>query len=86
MRYVDGYVIPVPKKKLKTYIRMARVGADMWMKHGALDYQECVGEDLKTKWGTSFSTMMKLKPGETAIFSWIPRTSSKGIISSMPLT
>jgi uncharacterized protein YbaA (DUF1428 family) len=51
MRYVDGYVLPVPKNNLKTYARMARMGAKMWMKHGALDYKECVGEDLKTKWG-----------------------------------
>ena len=43
----------------------------MWMKHGALDYKECVGEDLKTKWGTSFSKMLKLKPGETVVFSYI---------------
>jgi uncharacterized protein YbaA (DUF1428 family) len=71
MKYVDGYVIPVPKKKLKTYIRMARMGEKMWRKHGALDYKECVGDDLKTKWGTSFTQTMKLKPGETVIFSYI---------------
>ena len=71
MRYVDGYVLPVPKKNLKTYARMAEMGAKMWMKHGALDYKECVGEDLKNKWGTSFSEMMKLKPGETVVFSYI---------------
>jgi uncharacterized protein YbaA (DUF1428 family) len=50
---------------------MAKMGARMWMKHGALDYKECVGEDLKNKWGTSFSQMMKLKPGETVVFSYI---------------
>jgi uncharacterized protein YbaA (DUF1428 family) len=50
---------------------MARVGAEMWMKHGALDYKECVAEDLKTKWGMSFSKVMKLKPGETVVFSYI---------------
>jgi uncharacterized protein YbaA (DUF1428 family) len=71
MRYVDGFVIPVPKKHLQAYIRMARIGEKMWMKHGALDYKECVGEDLKNKWGTPFSRMMKLKPGETVVFSWI---------------
>jgi len=71
MKYVDGYVIPVPKKYLKTYASMAKMGARMWMKHGALDYKECVGEDLKNKWGTSFSQMMKLKPGETVVFSYI---------------
>jgi uncharacterized protein YbaA (DUF1428 family) len=71
MRYIDGYVLPVPKKKLKTYAHMAEMGAKMWMKHGALDYKECVGEDLKNKWGTTFSKMMNLKPGETVVFSYI---------------
>jgi len=71
MRYVDGYVLPVPKKKLKVYARMAQMGANVWMKHGALDYKECVGEDLKTKWGKPFSRMMKLKPGETVVFAWV---------------
>ena len=71
MRYVDGYLLPVPKKNLKTYARMARMGAKVWMKHGALDYKECVGEDLNAKWGTPFSSMMKLKPGETVVFSYI---------------
>jgi uncharacterized protein YbaA (DUF1428 family) len=71
MRYVDGFVIPVPKKNLKAYVRMAKVGKELWLKHGALDYKECVGEDLKTKWGMPFSRMMKLKPGETVVFSYI---------------
>lgn len=71
MSYVDGFVIPVPKKNLKAYARMARMGAEMWMKYGALDYKECVGEDLKTKWGTPFSQIMKLKPNETVVFSYI---------------
>ena len=71
MRYVDGYVLPVPKKNLKAYARMARMGAEMWMKHGALDFKECVAEDLQTKWGMPFSRLMKLKPGETVVFSWV---------------
>ena len=71
MKYVDGYVLPVPKKNLKAYIRMARMGEKMWRKHGALDYKECVGDDLKTRWGTPFPRMMKLKPGETLVFSYI---------------
>jgi uncharacterized protein YbaA (DUF1428 family) len=71
MRYVDGYILPVPKKNLKAYIRMARMGEKMWRKHGALDYKECVADDLKTKWGTPFPRMMKLKPGETVIFSYV---------------
>jgi uncharacterized protein YbaA (DUF1428 family) len=71
MQYVDGYVLPVPKKNLKAYARLAQMGAKIWLKHGALDYKECVGEDLKTKWGTPFPRMMKLKPGETVVFSYI---------------
>jgi uncharacterized protein YbaA (DUF1428 family) len=64
-------VLPVPKKNLKAYLRMARMGEKVWRKHGALDYKECVGDDLKTKWGTPFPRMMKLKPGETVVFSYI---------------
>ena len=71
MRYVDGYVLPVPKKNLKAYIRMARIGEQVWRKHGALDYRECVGDDLTTKWGTPFTRMLKVKPGETVVFSYI---------------
>jgi uncharacterized protein YbaA (DUF1428 family) len=71
MRYVDGYILPVPKKKLKAYIHMARMGGKMWRKHGALDFKECVADDLQTKWGTPFPRMMKLKPGETLVFSYI---------------
>ena len=71
MRYVDGFVIPVPKKNLKAYLRMARMGAKTWMKYGALDYKECVGDDLESKWGTPFPRLMKLKPGETVVFSYI---------------
>ena len=71
MRYVDGYILPVPKKNLKKYLRMARVGQKMWMKHGALDYKECVGEDLRPKWGTPFSKAIRLKPGETVVFSYV---------------
>jgi uncharacterized protein YbaA (DUF1428 family) len=71
MRYVDGYVLPVSKKKLSAYMSMARLGKKMWLKHGALDYKECVGDDLKVKWGTPFTHMMKLKPGETVVFSYV---------------
>jgi uncharacterized protein YbaA (DUF1428 family) len=71
MQYVDGYVLPVPKKNLKAYLRMARMGERMWRKHGALDYKECVADDIKTKWGVAFTRMMKLKPGETVVFSYI---------------
>jgi uncharacterized protein YbaA (DUF1428 family) len=71
MKYVDGYVLPVPRKNLQTYRRMAQMAGKVWRKHGALDYKECVGDDLKTKWGTPFPRMMKLKPGEVVVFSYI---------------
>jgi uncharacterized protein YbaA (DUF1428 family) len=70
-RYCDGFVIPVPKKSLKAYRRMAQLGARLWMEHGALEYYECVGDDLNVKWGTGFRRLAKLKPGETVVFSWI---------------
>ena len=71
MKYVDGYVLPVPKKNLQAYRRMAQMAAKVWRKHGALDYKECVGDDFKTQWGTPFPRMMKLKPGEVVVFSYI---------------
>ena len=71
MSYVDGYILPVPKKSVKAYRRMAEMGRDAWIKHGALDYKECVGDDLAPKWGTAFTRMMKLKPGETVVFAYI---------------
>ncbi len=71
MTYVDGFVIPVPKKKIAAYKKMAAIGKNTWLKCGAIDYKECVGEDLKSKWGTPFSKMMKLKPGETVVFAYI---------------
>jgi uncharacterized protein YbaA (DUF1428 family) len=71
MKYVDGFVFAVPRKNLKAYRRMARLGEKLWRKHGALDYKECVGDDLKPKWGTLFPRMTGLKRGETVVFSYI---------------
>jgi uncharacterized protein YbaA (DUF1428 family) len=71
MAYVDGYLLPVPKKNMKAYLKMARWGKKTWMKHGAIDYKECVGDDLKSKWGIPFPRLMKLKPGETVVFSYV---------------
>jgi uncharacterized protein YbaA (DUF1428 family) len=70
-RYVDGFVIPIAKKDLNAYRRLARSGARMWKKHGAVAYAECAAEDLKTRWGTSFKKLCQLKRGETVVFSWI---------------
>lgn len=71
MKYVDGYVLPVPKKNLAAYRRMAQKAGKVWLDHGALEYRECVGDDLKTKWTVSFPATIKLKPGETVVFAWI---------------
>lgn len=72
-KYVDGFVIPIKKKDLAAYRKMAQWGARMWKKYGALEYFECVGDDLKVKkgMGQGFVKLAKLKPGETVVFSWI---------------
>lgn len=69
--YVDGYVLPVPKKNVNAYRRMAQKAGKIWREHGALDYKECVGDDLKVKMGTPFSRNMKLKSGETVVFAYV---------------
>lgn len=71
MRYVDGYVLPVHKKNLAAYRRMAEKAGRIWREHGALEYRECAGEDLKVKFGVPFSRLAKAKAGETVVFSWI---------------
>ena len=70
-QYVDGFVIPLKKSKLKAYKKMATLGRKVWMEHGALSYYECVGDELKPPWGLTFPRLCKLKPDETAIFSFI---------------
>lgn len=71
-KYVDGYVLPIAKKNLPAYRRMARTAATIWRKHGALDYKECVGDDLKkTEWTIPFTRVIKVKPGETVVFAYI---------------
>lgn len=69
--YVDGFVLPVPKKNLKAYFQMAKKAGKIWREHGALEYRECASDDLKVKCGMPFPRLAKLKPGETAVFSWI---------------
>jgi uncharacterized protein YbaA (DUF1428 family) len=71
MKYVDGFVLPVPKKKMNTYRRIAQKAGKIWREHGALEYRECVGDDLKVKWGLPFPRGIKTKPDETVVFSWI---------------
>jgi len=71
MTYVDGFVVPVPRKNLKAYLAMAKKAAKVWKDHGALDYKECVADDVKPGKWTSFPQSVKLKKGETVFFSYI---------------
>ena len=71
MRYVDGYVLPVPKKNLRAYRKIAQKAGAIWKEHGALEYRECAGDDFDNKWGVRFPRLLKLKRGETAVFAWI---------------
>jgi uncharacterized protein YbaA (DUF1428 family) len=70
-RYVDGFVLAVPERNIEAYRRMAKLGAKVWREHGALDFRECIGDDLAVKMGMPFPKIMKLKPKETVVFSWI---------------
>lgn len=70
-KYVDGFLIAVPKKNLPAYVKMAKAASKVWRDHGALEYRECVGDDLATKLGTTFPRQLKLKPSETVVFSWV---------------
>ena len=69
--YVDGFVIPIPKRNLQKYRRIARRAGEIWMEYGAVEYRECVADDFSAEGVTSFKKLLKLKPGETALFSWI---------------
>ena len=71
MHYVDGMVTPVPKAKLADYRKMSRLCGKVWKEHGALEYIECVADDVKPGKTTSFPQAVKLKPGEVVMFSWI---------------
>jgi uncharacterized protein YbaA (DUF1428 family) len=71
MRYVDGYLLPVPKKNLPAYRRMAEKAGKIWREHGALECRECAGDDLKVKFGVPFTRSAKVKPGKTVVFARI---------------
>jgi uncharacterized protein YbaA (DUF1428 family) len=71
MAYVDGFVLPVPKKRLQAYRAMARKAGKIWREHGALEFRECVADDVKRGKRTSFPRSVNLKPGETVFFSYI---------------
>jgi len=71
MTYVDGFVLPLPKKNIAEYRRIAKKAAKIWREYGALEYRECVGDDLNVKWALPFPRGIRIKPGETVVFSWI---------------
>jgi uncharacterized protein YbaA (DUF1428 family) len=71
MQYVDGFVVPVPRKSLPAYRRMAQKAGKVWRDHGAIEFREFVADDVKVGKRTSFPRSVKRKPGETVVFSWI---------------
>ena len=75
--YVDGFIVPVPKKSLEAYRKLAKLGKKVWLDHGAIDYRECVADDVKPGKWTSFPRSVKLKPNETVVFAWITYKSRK---------
>jgi len=70
-KYVDGFVIPLSKRNVAAYRKMSRLAAKIWREHGALQYFECIGEDLDPKFGLPFPRGVKAKRGETIVFAWI---------------
>ena len=77
MPYVDGFVVPVPKKQVQAYKRLAQKASTIWKEYGALEFRECVADDVKKGKWTSFPRSVKLKPSETVFFSWIVYKSRK---------
>ena len=77
MAYVDGFLLPVPKKNMAAYRKMATLSGRVWREHGALDYKEALADDVKPGKWTSFPQAVKLKPGEAVWFSWILYKSRK---------
>lgn len=75
--YVDGFIVPVPKKKLAAYRKLARLAGKVWKDHGALEYRECIADDVKKGKYTSFPRSVKLKKDETVVFAWIVYKSRK---------
>ena len=71
MPYIDGFLLAVPKRKLAQYRQISRRAGKIWREYGALEYRECAGDDLKTRFGRPFAKAAGLKTGETAVFSWI---------------
>ena len=78
MAYVDGFVVPVPTKNLKAYLAMAKKAGKVWKDHGAIDYKECIADDVKAGKWTSFPRAVKMKKNETVVFSYIVYKSRAG--------
>ena len=70
-RYVDGFLLAVPKRRIADYRRIAAAAAKVWREHGALEYRECVGEDMRPGFGVPFPKTARCRRGETVVFSWI---------------
>ena len=77
MPYIDGFIVPVPKKNMKAYMKMAKKAAKVWREHGALEVRECAADDVKVGKWTSFPRSVKMKPSETVVFSYIVYKSRK---------
>jgi uncharacterized protein YbaA (DUF1428 family) len=75
--YVDGFIVPVPKKNMQAYLKMAKKAAKVWKDHGALEVRECAADDVKVGKWTSFPRSVKMKSGETVMFSYIVFKSRK---------
>jgi uncharacterized protein YbaA (DUF1428 family) len=71
MKYIDGFLLPLPRRSLEAYTRISRKAGVIWRELGALEYRECAGDDLKTTMGVSFPRRTRTKPAETVVFSWI---------------
>jgi uncharacterized protein YbaA (DUF1428 family) len=70
-QYVDGYVLSIPKRKVASYKRIAQKASKIWREHGALEYRECVGDDMDVLWGRTFPKAFGAKPNETMVFAWV---------------
>lgn len=69
--FVDGFVLPIPKKNIDAYRRISQKAGKVWREYGALEYRECVGDDLNVKSAAAFPRRARARPGETVLFSWI---------------
>jgi uncharacterized protein YbaA (DUF1428 family) len=89
-RYIDGFVLPIPRSRINDYQRVAEAAAEIWKEHGALEYWECLGDDLNVEGVRSFSELATAREGETVVFAWVvfesreARDAANAKISSDP--